>query len=72
MINSGNELISLTNKNKTMKMKFLILFLLALLTLNSCDFGKVYGKNGQCNGITKEGKECKNNADKSGYCGVHN
>lgn len=53
-------------------MRFLTLLLLSILALNSCDSGKFYGKNGQCNGITKEGKQCKNNADKSGYCGVHN
>jgi len=63
---------SLPNKNKTMKLKRLLFISLALLTLSSCNFGKVYGKHGQCNGITKEGNQCKNNADESGYCGVHN
>lgn len=55
-----------------MKTKCLIIMLFAFVTLTSCEFDKVYGKNGQCHEITKEGNQCKNNADESGYCGVHN
>lgn len=54
------------------KYRYLIVMCFTFLTLTSCEFGKVYGKNGQCHGITKEGKQCKNNASESGYCGVHN
>lgn len=55
-----------------MKLRNLLIIIFFVNFLYSCDFGKVYGKNGQCQGITKEGNQCKNNASKSGYCGIHN
>jgi len=52
------------------RLLFLVSVAAIMFSCEGCPVGG-YGKYGQCQGVTKKGNRCKNNAGKTGYCGKH-
>lgn len=50
--------------------RLLTIVCLSAFLLTSCE-GTGYGKYGRCKANTQSGSQCKSNAGKTGYCGVH-